>query len=73
MATAGPAGVGDQPRFRYSARLASEIELRWQDRWEAAWSKPAASGPTGFGARNVPAASQRSCQRNSISLASRAL
>ena len=22
------------PRFRYGARLASEIELRWQDRWE---------------------------------------
>ena len=22
------------PRFRYDARLASEIELRWQDRWE---------------------------------------
>ena len=22
------------PRFRYDARLANEIELRWQDRWE---------------------------------------
>ena len=24
----------ETPRFRYGARLASEIELRWQDRWE---------------------------------------
>ena len=24
----------DSPPFRYDARLASEIELRWQDRWE---------------------------------------
>ena len=24
----------DTPQFRYDARLASEIELRWQDRWE---------------------------------------
>ena len=24
----------DTPPFRYGARLASEIELRWQDRWE---------------------------------------
>ena len=24
----------DAPPFRYDARLASEIELRWQDRWE---------------------------------------
>ena len=23
-----------RPPFRYDARLASEIELRWQDRWE---------------------------------------
>src|SRR5262245_12805230 len=30
------AGVGDQPRFRYTARLANEIELRWQDYWETA-------------------------------------
>jgi hypothetical protein len=38
----------------------------------AASSKPSASGPAGFGVRNVPAASQRSCQRSSISFASRA-
>jgi leucyl-tRNA synthetase len=24
----------DEPTFRYGARLANEIELRWQDRWE---------------------------------------
>ena len=24
----------DTPRFRYDARMANEIELRWQDRWE---------------------------------------
>ncbi len=24
----------DRPPFRYDARLAGEIELRWQDRWE---------------------------------------
>ncbi len=24
----------ETPRFRYGARLANEIELRWQDRWE---------------------------------------
>ena len=23
-----------RPKFRYDARLANEIELRWQDRWE---------------------------------------
>jgi leucyl-tRNA synthetase len=35
MAGAGAAGAGGQPRFRYNARLANEIELRWQDHWEA--------------------------------------
>src|SRR5262245_31733428 len=25
---------GDTPPFRYSARLANEIEAKWQDRWE---------------------------------------
>ena len=24
----------DRPQFRYDARLAGEIELRWQERWE---------------------------------------
>src|SRR5258708_5231089 len=36
MAGAGVAGAGGQPRFRYNARLANEIELRWEDHWEAA-------------------------------------
>ena len=42
--TAGhPAGIpastaesGELPRFRYTAALANEIEIRWQDRWESA-------------------------------------
>lgn len=25
----------DQPKFRYTAELANEVERRWQDRWEA--------------------------------------
>ena len=25
----------DVPKFRYTGTLAQEIELRWQDRWEA--------------------------------------
>jgi leucyl-tRNA synthetase len=24
----------DAPRYRYTARLANEIEAKWQDRWE---------------------------------------
>jgi leucyl-tRNA synthetase len=27
--------MSDQPRWRYDARLAGEIERKWQDRWEA--------------------------------------
>ena len=46
------------PRFRYDARLATEIELRWQDRWEREGTfhaldpaGPLADGalPAGFG------------------------
>jgi leucyl-tRNA synthetase len=52
-AGAGMADVGDQPRFRYNARLANEIELRWQDHWEAAgtFGTPNPAGPlaAGFG------------------------
>jgi leucyl-tRNA synthetase len=38
------------PRFRYDARLANEIELRWQDRWEREGTfhspnPPVADGP----------------------------
>ena len=35
-----------RPPFRYNARLASEIELRWQDRWEREGTFHAAN-PTG--------------------------
>jgi hypothetical protein len=35
-----------RPPFRYDARLASEIELRWQDRWEREGTFHAAN-PTG--------------------------
>jgi leucyl-tRNA synthetase len=41
------------PRFRYDARLANEIELRWQDRWErdGTFHSPNPAGPLsdGFG------------------------
>jgi len=41
------------PRFRYDARLANEIELRWQDRWEReeTFCSPNPAGPlsAGFG------------------------
>jgi len=43
----------DQPPFRYDARLANEIEPRWQARWDAAgtFDAPNPSGPlsAGFG------------------------
>ena len=42
-----------QPPFSYNARLANEIELRWQERWEAdgTFDTPNPAGPlaTGFG------------------------
>jgi leucyl-tRNA synthetase len=34
--SAAGASEGDRLRFRYDARMANEIELRWQDYWEAA-------------------------------------
>jgi leucyl-tRNA synthetase len=55
--TAGPATEGSPPAaalppYRYDARLAEEIELRWQDYWAAAgtFESPNPSGPlsTGF-------------------------
>jgi leucyl-tRNA synthetase len=51
MASAGSAGAGDQPRFRYHAQLANEIELRWQDHWEAAgtFRTPNPAGPLAAG------------------------
>jgi leucyl-tRNA synthetase len=51
--------VDDQPRFAYNARVANELELRWQERWEAAgtFDTPNPAGPlaTGF----EPVASRR--------------
>ncbi len=44
---ASAAGADDHPPFRYQARLANEIELRWQDRWEAegTFNTPNPTGP----------------------------
>src|SRR6266700_1341026 len=44
---ASTAGADDHPPFRYQARLANEIELRWQDRWEAegTFNTPNSTGP----------------------------
>ncbi len=41
----------DEPPFRYSARLAQDIELRWQDRWEAdgTFQCPSPAGPLSAG------------------------
>ena len=46
QATATPTGE-DAPPFRYTPALANEIELRWQDRWEAegTFYAPNPSGP----------------------------
>ncbi len=50
-----PAGTADNtgtvPPFRYTAELAGEIELRWQDRWAASgtFSSPNPSGPMAAG------------------------
>ncbi len=33
--SAGTSAAPDTPAFRYNARLANEIEAKWQDRWEA--------------------------------------
>ena len=40
-----------EPPFRYTARLAEEIELRWQDRWEAdgTFHTPSPAGPLSAG------------------------
>jgi leucyl-tRNA synthetase len=43
----------DKPAFRYDARLAGEIELRWQDRWDREGTlqaaNPSGALPEGFG------------------------
>ena len=45
------AHADDQPMYRYDARLADEIELRWQDRWEAdgTFEAPNPEGPLSDG------------------------
>jgi leucyl-tRNA synthetase len=41
----------DRPQFRYDARLAGEIELRWQERWEreGTFRSPNPAGPLSGG------------------------
>ena len=58
MASAGAASADGQPRFRYNARLANEIEARWQDRWEAdgTFNAPNPAGPLAAGLTGWPAA-----------------
>src|SRR6266516_4850469 len=49
------ARVDEAPPYRYNARLANEIEQRWQDRWEEErtfWT-PNASGPLPTGYERV--------------------
>ncbi len=45
--TSAPATPDDVPKFRYTGVLAQEIELRWQDRWEAegTFETPNPAGP----------------------------
>ena len=45
--TSAPTTPDDAPKFRYTGALAQEIELRWQDRWEAegTFDAPNPSGP----------------------------
>jgi leucyl-tRNA synthetase len=42
-----PNPADDSPKFRYTGALAQEIELRWQDRWEAdgTFEAPNPAGP----------------------------
>ena len=46
-ATPSPAGATNFPPFRYSARLAADIESRWQDTWESegTYNAPNPAGP----------------------------
>jgi leucyl-tRNA synthetase len=45
--------IDDAPKFRYTGALAQEIELRWQDRWDAAgtFEVPNPAGPLADPAR----------------------
>src|SRR3954451_5913453 len=45
--TSPPTTQEDAPKFRYTGALAQEIELRWQDRWEAE-ATFATPNPTGL-------------------------
>src|SRR5271165_1776661 len=51
--TASPATTSGQPPFRYDARLAAEIELRWQNHWAGAgtFESPNPVGPLAGGFR----------------------
>ena len=57
MGSAVAVGRGGQARFRYSARLANEIELHWQDHWEAegTFNTPNPSGPLARDSTRSPA------------------
>jgi leucyl-tRNA synthetase len=48
-------GADDPPPFRYSARMAGEIEARWQDRWQAdgTFNAPNPAGPLAGGFSQV--------------------
>ena len=48
----------DTPAFRYDARLAGEIELRWQDRWDREGTFRAAN-PSGALSEGFPAEAGR--------------
>src|SRR5260370_8336058 len=52
----GSNGTDILPPLRYDARLATEIELWWQDRWEAAgtFDTPNPAGPLADGFDRVP-------------------
>ncbi|HSB86375.1 MAG TPA: leucine--tRNA ligase, partial [Ilumatobacteraceae bacterium] len=51
--TSAPTTPDDAPKFRYTGALAQEIELRWQDRWEAdgTFEVPNPAGPLADPAR----------------------
>jgi leucyl-tRNA synthetase len=52
MSETAPTSVsGDEPGFRYNARLAADIERRWQQRWadEGAFDSPNPAGPLAEG------------------------
>ena len=54
-------GTSDLPPYRYTAALAGEIELRWQDRWDAeqTFASPNPVGPLSAGFDAVAGRSKR--------------